>query len=206
MLGPCTMLACLAAICYLNFVFSAPALPMNLALPLSLQNASPVNSSTFGLESPVFGMRYVILQTPTHHRLIHFRPSNFRIPGSPLTLNVQLGYRLDLVAMRSLLIVANASIAENIEAHTAHAYSYLHPFVYDLGENVEIRLAAAIAPTLGLTWGELQTIIRGLWIYHIEGKRNRASYFDVYDFEHEYSYPLIGWGLFQKPMIATSEH
>ena len=105
-----------------------------------------------------------------------------------------------MTALRALLLVANASISENLAEHGAHSYSNLYPFAYDLGEDLEIKLCSSTNPNLGLTWGQLQIIVRGLWLYHIEGKRYKTSFFDVYNLQHEYVYPLIGWGWIRKPM------
>ena len=114
--------------------------------------------------------------------------------------------RLDLAAIQSVLLVANASITENIEDHGIDAHSNRYPFAYDLGDGVEISISSLTNPPLGLTWGELEIVVRGLWIYHIEGKRDRASFFDICDTEHEYVYPCIGWGMITKPLRLDSSN
>ena len=131
--------------------------------------------------------------------------SKFPIPDSDITLIIETLDCLDLAALRSLLIVANASIAENLAVHGANANSMLFPFVYDLGDGVEIRLASSTDPQLGLTWGQLQTILRGLWIYHIEGGCNRVSFFDIWRLEDNNLASLLGWGYIRKPMKWTIE-
>lgn len=107
--------------------------------------------------------------------------------------------------MRSLLIVANASIAENLEMRGANTPCEMWPFTYDPGGGVVVTLSSSRIPGSGLTWGELQTIIGGLWIYHIEGRRNRASFFDIYDVEHGYPYLKLGWGTIRKPLEQSAE-
>ena len=133
------------------------------------------------------------------------RVSRFRIPESDLILKVELHARLDLQAIKSLLIVANASIAEKIEIAGVDIHSYLWPFAYNLGDGVEIWLSSTVDPLRGLTWGQLQTVVRGLWIYHIEEKRPWASAFDIYDVGQGYVYPMIGWGTIQKPVRSIAE-
>ena len=102
--------------------------------------------------------------------------------------------------------MANASIAENLAASGANAYSNLPPFEYDLGEGVEIQLFSTWTPVSGLTWSQLQTIVRGLWMYHIQGKRYQASVFEVFDYDHDYIYPLAGRGVIRPPAQSIAEN
>ena len=81
----------------------------------------------------------------------------------------------------------------------------LFPFAYDLGDGVEIRLASFTDPHLGLTWGQLQTIVRGLWIFHIEGRRNRASFFDIWRLGDNNLASILGWGYVSQPLKSNAK-
>ncbi len=154
--------------------------------------------------SPGAGM-LLCLNTSTQGRLTYISNSLFRIPGSYLILKLGRREPLNLAAMQWLLVVANASISDHLAASSANHYSLLWPFIYDLGDGVEIKLSSSTRPILGLTWGQLQTIVGELWIYHIEGRRNWESDFDICDLEQEYVYPMIGWGTIQKSEKLAAE-
>ena len=101
--------------------------------------------------------------------------------------------------------MTNASIADSLAVHGGNTHSNQDPFEYDLGEGLEIKLFSTWSPVSGYTWSQLQIIVGGLWDYHIMGKHYKASIFDVYDYEQEYIYPVVGRGVIQDPSQSLSE-
>lgn len=101
-----------------------------------------------------------------------------------------------------LLAVANASIEDSIERYGRNFYSYAVPFAYDLGDDIEVRINSQIYeyPPPGFTWGQLQTILHGIWLYQIEGQHSATSDFDILDIGPAGGNVFLGWGRIQKPM------
>ncbi len=101
--------------------------------------------------------------------------------------------------------MANASIADDIARYGQDHYSnldYLHPFAYDLGDSIEIWIVNCVHPN-GFTWGQLQTIVRGLWLFQVEGQRYERSFFDILDIEAVQGAIRVGWGTLHKPIPKT---
>lgn len=71
------------------------------------------------------------------------------------------------------------------------ANCYDMPFRYDVGEGIEITIWYALHP---FTWEQLATIMRGLQLYILDGKRFRAYGFGIEGLENLDGHPFLGWG------------
>lgn len=127
--------------------------------------------------------------------------SIFRIPDSSLILELSRGKAIDPVALRSLLNVASAFVAEQLAEHGTEAFCRLLPFQYSLGEGIELTIRFSIEPW---TWGQLSTLLRGLRLYLVDGNRPRSYDFEVHDTETLDIYTRIGWGDIGKPRSRQS--
>jgi len=118
-----------------------------------------------------------------------------------MTLVLKKGKVLDPVPLRSLLTVAGAFVDEGLAEHGEDEYCYLIPFQYSLGEGIDIILWALGDPW---TWGQLETILRGLRLYLVDEHRPYSYYFKIHDSNihgsdtHD-AYTQIGWGDIGEP-------
>lgn len=99
--------------------------------------------------------------------------------------------------MQAVLVTAGALVAQNATEHGEHAGCDLIPFGHDSAGGVELDIWPSVDL---LTWAQLKTIIRGLQLFQVQGKRFHSYHFEIHASEKLNIYTRIGWGNTGKPL------
>ena len=117
----------------------------------------------------------------------------FRIPRSDIILTLHTKGDVSPQAVEAVLITADAWVARKISIFGDHGPTDFI-FNYSTGERPIIRLV--IYNTLvgsPMCWGQLKTVIDGLWIYLVEESKSEDTYWEIYE-GHINQESLIGYG------------
>ena len=129
----------------------------------------------------------------------------FPIPNSHVTLVVELGRPLNHARVAALLLVANANVDEMIKKESVFAYPDKMPVSYGSAEGTELQIYNAGEVKGGMTWGALGNVVRGLWLYLVEGERYESCHFDIFVATTPSIYNHIGWGNLVEPYAPPSK-
>lgn len=101
------------------------------------------------------------------------------------------GERAEPSTLQGLVGYLSAFVSEQTTRHGSNAHCNLFPISYDIGDGRAINIWYLVHP---LTWGELGSVLRGLQLYIIDGRRNKSFRFDIHDKENFDIYTHIGRG------------
>lgn len=108
-----------------------------------------------------------------------------------MTLRLSKGKTLGQLPLQALIHSATDFIANQADIYGESATCNDMPFRYDVGEGTEIVIWYIIHP---FTWNQLATVMRGLQLYILDGKRYRAYNFEIGGLDSLDGYPWFGWG------------
>lgn len=113
-------------------------------------------------------------------------PHRFRVPGTSTVLHLGFGLRrtsVEPVYLQSLIWLALSMIEEGIEQngyHTLYPWAYWRQrFVYSMGEGIRLQISN-FQDGRFFSWGELQTAVKGLDLYLLQGRRFYLTRFKFY--------------------------
>ena len=161
------MFSFLVYLCIFQFsplVISLTAQALNTSPTLQVENSTALDSSA--------ALKASLIPATSAHEL-------FPIPDSPLILDFQPRGGVVLASVESILLTADAWVARKISIFGPDTPSD-HIWEYGTGESPFTRL---IIWSFGdtLTWGQLQTIINGLWLFLVDEFNEQYSYWEIYD-------------------------
>lgn len=123
------------------------------------------------------------------------RNTTFTVPGTDITLVLTLGRReLPEVRVTELLYICEAKCTKEVEQQSGEFRPAQLPFRAVADEGVEIQFYNSGESPNGMTWGQLQETVHGLWIYIIGGEHFFVCHFDVFFAESPHIFIHIGWG------------
>lgn len=98
-----------------------------------------------------------------------------------MTLEFQnLGRSISPPEVNALLLIAAVAVDHDVDLHGENTPSAGEEFKYSLDQGVELWLVKVFRPPLGyLTYGQIRTMITGLQLYIVLGKRPQAVTFRV---------------------------
>ena len=131
--------------------------------------------------------------------LMTLRNVTFRIPGSQITLVLVTGREIPALLIAQLLYAVEEKVTEEVEEHSRESEPVKMPFKAVGDEGTEIQVHNSSEWPSGMTWGQLQTAIHGLWIYLIGGDHYFACGFDIFFAQTQHIYIHIGWGNIVQP-------
>ena len=108
-----------------------------------------------------------------------------------LRLRKTKGAGLSQPPLQALLDSASEFVASQAHEYGENTYCNDMPFQYDVGEGMEITIWFLLHP---FTWFQLTTVIHGLHLYILDGKRYKAYGFEIGGLESPDGYPWLGWG------------
>lgn len=105
----------------------------------------------------------------------------FPIPASDMTLEFQsLGRSISPPRVNALLLIAAVAVDHDVDIHGENTPSAGEEFKYSLDQGVELWLVKIFRPPLGyMTYGRIRTVITGLQLYIVLGRRPQAVTFRV---------------------------
>ena len=159
-------LACLCILQFSQLATSLPAQQLDSPSTLHVQNSTAVDSS--------IALKAFSISATLAHEI-------FPIPNSPLILDLQPRGGVLPASVKSILLTADAWVARKISIFGPDAPSdYI--WEYGTGERPFTRL---IIWSFGdtLTWGQLKTIIDGLWLFLVDDVNEQFTYWEIYDGE-----------------------
>ena len=93
-----------------------------------------------------------------------------------------------------LLYICEAKCTKEVEQQSGESTPAKMPFRAVADEGVEIQFYNSGESPNGMTWGQLQETVHGLWIYIIGGEHFFTCHFDVFFAESPHIFIHIGWG------------
>lgn len=121
----------------------------------------------------------------------------FPIPRSPLILGLQPRSAIQPDSLRAVLLTSDAFVARKISKPGPGADAPADSiWQYGTGDRPYTRLIVWSSMTQPLTWGQLKTIIDGLWILLIDLEKAQYTFFSIYDskIDAEKQQNRLGWG------------
>lgn len=99
-----------------------------------------------------------------------------------MTLEFQsLGRSISPPEVNALLLIAAVAVDDDVNLHGEHTSSAGQEFKYSLNKGVELWLVKVFRPPLGyMTYGQIRTMITGLQMYIVLGRRPQAVTFRVF--------------------------
>ncbi len=123
-----------------------------------------------------------------------FRNITFTVPGTSITLVLVTGRGIPALLVTELLLAVEARVTTEVEEHSREFEPANMPFRAAADKGTEIQVYNSNEWPSGMTWGQLQTTIHGLWIYLIGGDHYFACHFDIFFAQTQHVYTHIGWG------------
>ena len=107
--------------------------------------------------------------------------------------------------MAALLLVANALVNDEVEESGKYAHPKHMPFSYGSDEGTELQIYNSGEVSGGMTWGQVQTVVQGLWLYLVKGERSESCHFDLFAAHTPSIYFHIGWGNIVEAIVPPSK-
>ena len=107
--------------------------------------------------------------------------------------------------MVALLLGANALVNEKVEKRGIYAHPKQMPFSYGSEEGTELQIYNSGEVSDGMTWGQMQTVVQGLWLYLVDGERSESCHFDLFVAQTPSIYLHIGWGNIVEAIVPPSK-
>lgn len=156
-------------LCIVRFsplVISLPAQQLNPSSTLQIQNSTALDSSA--------ALKASLIPATSAHEL-------FPIPNSPLILELQPRGGVIPGSVESILLTADTWVARKISIFGPDTPAD-HIWEYGTGEKPFTRLIIwSYRDTL--TWGQLKTIIDGLWLFVVDDGNEQYTYWEIYEGE-----------------------
>lgn len=130
---------------------------------------------------------------------IFARNATFPVPGTRITLVVKLGRRISGVLITDLLHAVQVKLIQEVEERSQASQPARLPFRAVEDDGVEIQVYDSGGFPGGMTWGQLQGTVRGLWIYLVGGEQFFACHFDIFFARTQRVLIHIGWGNLVQP-------
>lgn len=161
-----SFVACLCVLQFSHFVNAFPAQQLNAPSSLQVKNVT-------ALFSPA-ALRPFQVKAPSDHEV-------FRIPNSRLILDLQPRGGVSEASVGSILLTADSWVARKISIFSPDGPS---DYIWEYGTGTEPNTRLIIW-SLGdtLTWGQLKTIIDGLWLFLVDMINEEYTYWDIYNGE-----------------------
>lgn len=107
-------------------------------------------------------------------------PHSYKVPHTTTTLRIGFGDATDLRNIVSLLSVCKYSVMESIIAHGVDGEidwetRYRQMFEYDPGDGIRITIMNLAGKVVH--WGQLQTVLQGLWDFLLDGSHGAEVMF-----------------------------
>ena len=125
---------------------------------------------------------------------IFTRNTTIPIPGTRITLVLQLGRSISGLRITELLYAVQEKVAQEVEEPSQRSQPARLPLRVVAEDSVEIQVYNSAELQRGMTWNQLQATIRGLWIYLVGGEHFSACHFDIFFAQTQNVYIHIGWG------------
>lgn len=122
------------------------------------------------------------------------RNTTFPVPGTRVTLVVELGRRISGVQITELLYAVQAKVAQEADERSQGSRPARLPLRVAAEDNVEIQVYNSGELLRGMTWDQVQAAVHGLWIYLVGGEHYFACHFDIFYAQTMNIYVHIGWG------------
>ena len=122
------------------------------------------------------------------------RNATFPIPGTRVTLVLELGRSISQLQITELLYAVQQKIAQEVEERSQRSQPAKLPFRAIGEDSVEIQVYNSGELPRGMTWDQLQAAVHGLWIYLVGGEHYSACHFDIFFAQTRNIYIHIGWG------------
>ena len=122
------------------------------------------------------------------------RNTTFPIPGTRVTLVVELGRSISELRITELLYVVQEQVAQEVDEHSRGSQPAKLPLRVAAEDSVEIQVYNSGELRGGMTWKQLQAAVYGLWIYLVGGEHFFACHFDIFYAQTVNIYIHIGWG------------
>ncbi|KAL2042001.1 hypothetical protein N7G274_005189 [Stereocaulon virgatum] len=123
----------------------------------------------------------------------------FPIPNSHVTLVFKMGRPLNHAPVTALLLEASTNVKEMIKKKSGFAHPDKMPISYSSAEGAELQIYNSGETDLGMTWGGLGNVVRGLWLYLVKGERYESCHFDIFVATTTSIYIHVGWGNLVEP-------
>ncbi len=116
----------------------------------------------------------------------------FRIPGSQLILVLRKRAAVQPDSAEAILLTSDAWVARKISIFGENSpVDFI--FDYGTGDKPYTRLIVWSSMARNLTWGQLKTVIDGLWIVLVDQLGYGYTFFEIHDRKVDVK-PLLGWG------------
>lgn len=116
----------------------------------------------------------------------------FRIPRSELLLVLYERGTVSVQSVEAILLTADSWVDRKISIWGRYAPMDAI-FDYETGDRPRTRLIVWSALEMTLTWGQLKTVLDGLWLYLVDRDHYEYTYWEIYDAStHDSS--QIGYG------------
>ena len=123
------------------------------------------------------------------------RNTVFRIPGTHITLVLELGPRgIPEQQVTDLLVAVEKNVTEQVEQRSRGAQPAEMPYRAVADEGVEIQFYNSGESRRGMTWVHLQIVVHGLWIFIVGGEHFFACHFDIFFATTPHIFEHIGYG------------
>jgi len=116
----------------------------------------------------------------------------FRVPGSQLILVLRPRAAIRPEFAKAILLTADTWVARKISIFGENSPADVI-FDYKTGDRPYTRLIVWSSMVKNLTWGQLKTVIDGLWIVLVDRLGYRYTYFEIFDRKVDVRSQL-GWG------------
>ena len=107
--------------------------------------------------------------------------------------------------MAAVLLVVNSLVMDQVEEKGSRARPEKMPFSYGSDEGIELQIYNSGETLAGMTWGQLLAVVRGLWLYLVEGGRSDSCHFDIFVARIQHVYIHIGWGNIVEPVESSGK-
>ena len=128
---------------------------------------------------------------------------HFPIPHSDYSLRLGFfGDHVDLSDFENLLTAVSVAIEEELAAHGRLALLPSEEYLKDLA-GFQFWIQRMPWSTENLAWAQLAVILKGLWLYIVDGRHDREAFIDVID-DVTVRQIAFGWiGKSQRPLEPT---
>ena len=116
------------------------------------------------------------------------------IPGTRITLVMKFGKSISALQITELLYAVQERVAQEVEDPSQGSQPARLPLRVIADDSVEIQVYNSGELRRGMTWAQVQTTVRGLWIYLVGGEHYFACHFDIFFAQTPNVYIYIGWG------------
>ena len=107
--------------------------------------------------------------------------------------------------MTALLLGANVLVNVEVEKSGIYAHPKHMPFSYSSDDGTELQIYNSGETSDGMTWGQMQTVVQGLWLYLVDGDRSESCHFDLFAAQTPSIFLHIGWGNIVEAIVPPSK-